>query len=78
MHATRLPLDQPPPHAPPTRLSVIASPCSRSFQKFAIKSSAAMAEMAKKSAEKKAALGQVASEHVVEKGGHFWKASSGG
>lgn len=42
---------------------------SRTFQRFAIRSSAMMEEMAKKSAEHKAQLGQTA----AEKGGHFWK-----
>lgn len=44
-------------------------PCSRTFQRFAIRSNAMMEEMAKKSAEQKMQLGQTA----AEKGGHFWK-----
>ncbi|KAI7837461.1 hypothetical protein COHA_008719 [Chlorella ohadii] len=45
---------------------------SRTFQRFAIRSSAMMQDMAKKSAEQKAQLGQTA----AEKGGHFWKVFS--
>ncbi len=50
-------------------LPLLPPPRSRTFQRFAIRSNAMMQDMAKKSAEQKAQLGQTA----VEKGGHFWK-----